>query len=568
MELSLCLIVFPCLLIRLLLFTIFVSNYTSFASVQQPFCHDEERSALLQFKVSFVINKSASSFEGAYPKVLQWKSSSNCCLWDGIDCEVETGHVIGLDLSSSFLYGSINSTSALFSLVHLQMLSLSDNDFNFSQIPAAIGQLSCLTYLDLSGSVFHGQVPLAISNLTKLSFLDLCCNYGPETEEKFLQLRNPNFKTLVQNLSSLEVLSLSYVDISSEVPNLLANFTSFTTLHLKDCELYGDFPAKIFQLPNLQTLSVCVNENLTGSLPEFHRRSPITTLRLWDTKFFGSLPYSIEKLNSLRTLDVRKSNFSGPIPLSLGKLTQLTYLDLGINNFNGDIPSSLQNLTDLTVLSLCDNQITGPIPPWLWNLTKLALIDLQDNQLHGPISQSLSMLVNLEALYVNENHLSGNLKFDMFFNMKNFTSLRLGRNNLSLIFGKANRNATSHKFKYLDLSSLKLRKFPHFLKHQSELEWLELAGNKITGQIPNWMWNISTDTLIAFDIGNNLLTSFNQFPVVLPWVNLKIFDISFNMFQGSLPIPPPFIVRYDVSSNMLTGEICTFILQHEFTLQP
>nr|XP_048326649.1 receptor-like protein 7 [Ziziphus jujuba var. spinosa] len=521
----------------------------------QPFCHDEERSALLQFKVSFVINKSASSFEGAYPKVLQWKSSSNCCLWDGIDCDTETGHVVGLDLGSGCLFGSINSNSTLFTLVHLQMLSLADNHFNFSQIPAAIGQLSGLTYLNLSSSAFYGQVPLEISNLTKLSSLDMSSNYDPDTGEKFLHLRNPNFKTLVQNFSGLEILILSYVDISSEVPDLLTNFTSLTTLHLRKCELYGDFPTKLFQLPNLQSLILQFNENLTGRFPEFQQRSPLTTLRLRGTKFFGSLPYSIEKLGSLDMLDVKNCNFSGPIPFSLGKLTQLTYLILHGNNFNGDIPSSLRNLTHLTSLSLGENQISGLIPLWLGNLTKLTKLRLQNNLLHGPIPQSLSMLVNLRRLNIRYNNLGGNLKFDMFFNMKNLTHLQLGHNNLSLTFGKANRNATSHQFKSLGLSSCKLRKFPHFLMHQSELEVLVLGGNKISGEMPNWMWNISTDTLITLDVGSNLLTSFNKFPAVLPWVNLRIFDISSNMFRGSLPIPPPIIVRYDVSGNMLTGEI-------------
>ncbi|XP_015876327.2 receptor-like protein 7 [Ziziphus jujuba] len=555
LGLSLRLIVFYRLLIRLLLFTVFVSNYISFASEQQPFCHDEERLALLQFKDSFVINKSTSSFEGAYPKVLQWNSGSNCCLWDGIDCDEETGHVIGLDLGSSCLFGSINSSSTLFTLVHLQMLSVADNHFNFSQIPAAIGQLSSLTFLNLSSSAFYGQVPLEISNLSKLSSLDMSSNYDPDTGEKFLLLRNPNLKTLVQNLSGLEILILSYVDISSDIPDLLTNFTSLTTLHLRECELYGDFPPELFQLPNLQSLIVQFNENLTGRLPEFRQRSPLTTLRLRGTKFFGSLPYSIEKLDSLDMLDVKYCNFSGPIPFSLGKLTHLTYLNLKGNNFSGDIPSSLRNLTHLTTLSIGENQITGPIPLWLGNLTKLSKLSLQDNLLHGTVPQSLSMLVNLEKLNIRYNNLGGNLKFDMFFNMKNLTHLRLGHNNLSLIFGEENRNATVSKFKVLHLGSCNLRKFPNFLRHQNELELLTLGGNKISGKIPNWMWNTSKNTLMKLHVSNNFLTGFDQIPAVLPWVNLGLFDISSNMLQVELPIPPPSIARYDVSNNMLTGEI-------------
>ncbi|XP_060675767.1 receptor-like protein 7 [Ziziphus jujuba] len=525
MELSLCLIMRQKLVLRLLLINVFIANHIYFVSAEKPSCHDEERSALLQFKDSFVINQSASSFEGAYPKFLQWKSN-NCCLWDGINCDAKAGHVIALHLSSSCLFGSINSNSTLFSLIHLQILSLSDNHFNFSQIPTAIGQLSHLTYLNLSSSAFYGQVPLEISDLNKLSSLEMSYNYDPVTEEKFLQLKDPNFKTLVRNLTRLEILILNFVDMSSEVPHSLANFSSLTTLILKDCELYGDFPEKIFQLPNLQILSVRYNEYLTGRLPEFQKRSPLIELML-----------------------------KGPIPFSLGKLTQLTYLNLGNNNFKGGVPSSLRNLAHLTLFSVGKNQLTGPIPPWLGNLTKLTSLDLQKNLLHGPVPQSLAMLVNLQTLYINNNNLGGNLKFDMFLNMKSLTRLQLGDNNLSLIFGEASKNATDSKFKLLDLSSCNLRKFPHFLKHQNELEWLVLSRNNIDGQLPNWMLNISINTLLTLSIPSNLLAGFNQLPVVPPWVNLCQFDISFNMLQGPLPIPPPSIVDYDASNNMLAGEI-------------
>ena len=87
-------------------------------------------------------------------KVASWKShgegeGSDCCSWDGVECDRETGHVIGLHLGNSCLYGSINSSSTLLHLIHLEILYLSDNDFNFSKIPHAIGQLSRLRSLSL-----------------------------------------------------------------------------------------------------------------------------------------------------------------------------------------------------------------------------------------------------------------------------------------------------------------------------------------------------------------------------------------------------------------------------------
>ncbi|KAF3434377.1 hypothetical protein FNV43_RR25480 [Rhamnella rubrinervis] len=559
MGLSLCLVaVLRGLVLKLLLFKIvvFTSCFASHANAVQPFCHDDESSALLRFKESFVIAQTASRYEGAYPKVLQWSSETrNCCSWDGVECDEQTGNVIGLDLTSSCLFGSISSNSTLFSLLHIRKLSLADNNFNYSQIPAAITQLSGLTYLNLSYSNFYGQVPFEISNLHMLSYLDLSYNYDPDSEEKFLQLKNPSFKTLVSNLTRLEVLDFSSINISSEVPGLLSNFTSLRWLLLEDCELHGAFPTKIFHLPNLQVLIVKFNENLSGHFPEFHERNTLLHLGLRQTGFSGRLPSSIDKLDSLKILGITGCNFSGAIPHSLGKLAKITELLLGKNNFIGPIPSSFQNLTQLTFLNLMQNKITGSIPPWLGNLTKIEYLDLSENKLEGPIPQSVSKLKNLDSLNLRFNNLSGFLEFDMFLNMKSLTHLYLSGNNLSLVFEKTNTNTTSSKFQLLGLASCNLIEFPNFLGYQNELEWLVLAGNKIYGQIPKWMLNTSVDTLMALNIGSNFLTGFNQQSTVLPWVNLLIFNASHNMLQGPLPIPPPSILLFDVSNNKLNGEV-------------
>ncbi|GLU17260.1 hypothetical protein SLE2022_336430 [Rubroshorea leprosula] len=91
---------------------------------QHPFCQRDEQLALLQFKESFVIDKHASSNDPfAYPKANLWKSQGmDCYSWEGIWCDQDTSHVIGLDLSSSCLLGSINFNSSLFRLIHLRYL--------------------------------------------------------------------------------------------------------------------------------------------------------------------------------------------------------------------------------------------------------------------------------------------------------------------------------------------------------------------------------------------------------------------------------------------------------------
>ncbi|KAM3753061.1 hypothetical protein ACB098_03G065400 [Castanea mollissima] len=545
---------YMCLLISMrLLFFLSIFHYlNSFSSLStQPVCKDFESSALLQFKQSFKINVSASSDPSAYPKISSWNSGerNDCCSWDGVLCDRGTGYVIGLDLSSSQLYGSFNSSSSLFHLVYLQKLNLADNDFNYSQIPPSIRYLSNLTYLNLSFSAFSGQIPPEIFELSNLVSLDLSLNQ--------LKLQKPGLKSLVENLTSLKHLDLGMVNLSSPVPHILANLSSLKSLGLRGCELYGEFPKEIFKLRNLQFLSVRDNENLIGYLPEFHSSNPLRILRLSNTGFSGKLPDSIGNLKSLIELDIETCHFSGLVPTSLGNLTNLIVLSLSLNNLYGDIPSSLKNLTQLTVLSLASNQLTGEIPPWLGNLTQLTVLELGANKFHGSIPQSICRLANLEYLSLTENNLSGRVDLDLLLKLKNLTALQLSGVHLSFPINST-FNATTPKLELLGLNACNLTEFPTFLRSQHELKILYLSHNKIQGQIPNWIFNIGKQTLLLLDLYSNFLTTFepsNHTLPILPWDSLLTLNLAFNKLQGSLPIPPPSIAQYDVSYNKLTGEI-------------
>ena len=470
----------PFMSVRLLFFLPmfhFLNSCSSFST--QPLCNDSERSALLQFKQIFVINMSVSSDPYAYPKLSSWKSGgrNDCCSWDGVQCDGGTGHVIGLDLSSSHLYGSINSSSSLFHLVHLQMLNLADNDFNHSQIPQSIRYLSNLTYLNLAFSGFADQIPREILELSKLENLVL-------TGNEFLKLQQPGLKSLVENLTSLKDLYLGFVNISSTLPHILGNLSSLTSLGLTSCGLFGEFPIEIFKLPNLEILIVRDNENLSGYLPEFHSNSPLQILRLAETNFSGKLPDSIGNLKSLYELNIAYCDFSGFLPASLGNLTKLSVLGLTHANSYGEIPSFLKNLSQLTELHLGRNHLTGQIPSWLGNLTQLTLLDLGGNKLHGSIPPSVSRLVNLESLSMVYNNLSGRMEFDLFLKLKNLTDLQLSGVHLSFPINST-FNTSIPNLKQLTLDGCNLTEFPIFLRYQHELEYLELGGNQIRGQYQN-----------------------------------------------------------------------------------
>ncbi|XVF41451.1 hypothetical protein PTKIN_Ptkin01aG0281100 [Pterospermum kingtungense] len=545
----------------------------------------------MQFKESFIIDKPASA---AYSKVDNWKFDGvDCCSWHGVECDRITGQVIGLDLYGSYLYGSINSSSSLFHLVHLQKLNLAYNDFNYSAIPSALGNLSMLTYLNLTNSSFSGQVPSEISKLFRLSSLDLSRNI-------LLDLKTTDLKSLIQNLTNLQDLDLSYVDVASPIPSVLANFSSLTTfiLRIVDCKLpkfnftsqlkvlslfntsfYGELPASIGDLDSLESLGIgrCNFGGLVpstlGNLPRlefldlrnnFFRGSVPSTLgnltklqqmNLQINYFTGLVPAMFGKLTTLKRLNLRNNSFGGrDLPASIGNLISLEYLDVSSCNFTGLVPAMLGNLTKLQVLHLESNHFTGSIPSELTNLTQLTYLNILDNMLEGSVPSSISRLKKLEFLDCDVNRLGGILELDSFLELKNLKYLFLSLNDFYLI-SRNNNSATSPQLVDLGLQFCHLREFPDFLRNQHQLQLLDLSSNNIQGPIPQWMSKVSTETLFFLDLSDNNLSGFDKFPVVLPWSNLRFVKLDSNFLQGSLPVPPLSTVFYSIKNNSLTGEI-------------
>ncbi|XP_048442345.1 receptor-like protein 19 [Pyrus x bretschneideri] len=487
---------------------------SSVSSLQQS-CHDEERSALLQFKESFIINRSASYSDDAYPKILQWKLAEgrnvSCCAWDGIVCDERTGHVIGLDLSSSCLLGSINSNSSLFRLVQLQVLNLADNNFNSSRIPTSIGNFPGLMHLNLSGSSFSGQIPSQISQLANLSSLDLSCRTLTSPYPSSTSLFG-NLPSSIEKLDLLNTLDLAYCDFSGLVPSSLGNLRQLIHLDLSENYFNGPVPSSLANLTQLKELHLGMND-FSGSIPSaLGSLNKLEVLSLFANHFSGYIPASLGNLTHLTVLYLYSNQLTGSIP-SLGNLTHLTDLILYENQLTGSIPS-LENLTHLTYLYLCSNQLTGSIPS-LGNLTHLTYLYLFSNQLTGPIP-SLGNLTHLTYLYLFSNQLTGPIP-----SLENLIHLII-----------------------LDLSSNQLTGPIPSLENLTHLIELNLSSNQLTGPLPNSLSNLIN--LELFDASDNNLTGTVEFRMVfhklqgltdlqLSRTNLKIFTETESTNASLLP---------------------------------
>ncbi|XP_059654528.1 receptor-like protein 6 [Cornus florida] len=511
----------PILFLHYLLFFLLIittSHYFmlvhSFPSLHQqnPLYHHNDSSALVHFNQSLSIWEFASGDASAYPKVASWNTSnSDCCSWDGVTCDDETGRVIGLDLSSSFLFCFINTNNTLFRLVHLRRLNLADNDFNESQIPSAVGLFSRLTYLNLSYSVFAGQIPSEISNLTKLTSLDLLRNS--------VELRKPGLTSLVKNVTNLKELYLNEVNIFSTILHNLANFSSLTSLLLEDCQLQGEFPAGIFKLPNLQFLSVKYNPDLIIYLPEFHTKSPLKKLRLGITNFSGEMTNSIGNLYLLNELDISGCIFSGSMLSSIGNLPQLLYLSLARSNFFGELPNSIGQLKSLNRLEMAGCNFSGPIPSWFGN--QLTLL---------PSSFTNVTLPKFKSLNLNSCNLT---EFPNFLKTQDqLVYLNLSNNRIQGPLPTWIWNMSTQTLDTLDLSHNFITGFhqpPPLVLPWDALYRLDFSSNMLQGSLL-----VPPSSISFYIVANNKLTG--EIPLLICNASsLRVLDLSYNNLSGIIP---------------------------------
>ncbi|GLU15253.1 hypothetical protein SLE2022_317590 [Rubroshorea leprosula] len=481
--------------------------------------------------------------------------------------------LVSLDLSRN--YGlpldNIKFQMLVHNLTELRFLILDSMNMSLVVPSSSLNLTSSLEHLSLRSCNLQGNFPSQVFQLKKLVSLDLSRNYD-------LLLDNIKFQMLVHNLTELRFLILDFVNISLVVPSSLLNLTSsLENLSLSFCNLQGNFPSQVFQLPSLQLLDLSDNSHLGGNLPESNLSSSLEYLNLDDCQFYGSIPDVFEKMQKLTYLNLFNNSFDGEIPTSIFNLANLIYLRLSSNKLRGPLPRNISGLSFLRGFQMDNNFIIGRIPSWLFSLPSLSYLDLKNNQLTGPIDHvempnlilqkidlsnneisgsipsSFFHLVNLTTVDLSSNNLSGTITANMLSKLVNLQSLDLSNN--SLLSLSNNGIAVNYSFpnlQTLKLSSCNIHNFPSFLRKAESLRELDISKNNISGQIHKWeIEGMSLDTL---NLSYNFLTSMDSFG----FGNLKTIDLRSNLLQGSLPI---LSTTWDstqqlfISRNNLNGEI-------------
>ncbi|KAK9668511.1 hypothetical protein RND81_13G065700 [Saponaria officinalis] len=548
---------------------------TRFASSS---CLDDQRSLLLELRSSFEYSISESH------KLSNWDNASDCCQWNGVQCNSSSGHVIGLDLCGESI-SRINDFRSLIGLRSLQSLNLANNSFNGVEFPTGFGKLTGLTYLNLSNAGFSGQIPIEISRLVNLVTLDLSSPYYLSGFPP-LKLENPSLGTIIRNFTGLRGLYLNGVAISASgsvwckalstsvpnlqflslsscnlsggidsslkmlhslseiwldqnsladvVPDFIANYRNLTLLKLSSSQLNGTFPQKVLQLPTLRNLDLSYNSFLHGTLPEFAVGASLKRLVLSFTNFSGQLPESIGNLRQLQRIELSNCNFHGPIPSSVRKMNQLEYVDLSYNNFSGLVPS-FSTAKNLTRLRLSNNMLTGTLSSTKWsNLSNLIDLDMSSNSLQGGIPMELFSLPSLMKLQLFQNKFSGTLR-----ELPKMPSSSLSTLDLSNNYLKGSISNSLFGLKALGILKLSSNNFSgtlnlNVIQQLKNLSSLDISHNSLSIEAND----IASTILIFPQLSTLGLASCNL--RVLPEFlknqsSLRNLDLSINSISGIIP---------------------------------
>ncbi|KAG6715437.1 hypothetical protein I3842_05G252500 [Carya illinoinensis] len=246
---------------------------------------------------------------------------------------------------------------------------------------------------------------------------------------------------------------------------------------------------------------------------------------------------------------------------TINMLPSLSYSHLSGCELSMPILPVISNDT-LTSLLLGDH-LNSSVFPWLFKYNNtLAVLNLYNNYecqscLQGMIPKAFENLHRLEVLYLSNNNISGEVldltKFPLLEELNPY------RNRLNLQIPTLHLNP-------IKLSSCKMGS-AFLLLTQRNFSWLNMSGGGISYTIPNWFWNLSSNI-------NFLNLSHNQIKGSIPFqwfssrfINFPTLDLSYNCFNGILPLLHSGAVTngsisnlrqmsyLDLSNNLLSGEL-------------
>lgn len=210
-------------------------------------------------------------------------------------------------------------------------------------------------------------------------------------------------------------------------------------------------------------------------------------------------------------------------------------------------------------------KLRGTLPEDFNKLTELMNIGLQNNQLYGSLP-SFAGLSNLKYAYLGNNNFSS-IPSDFFNGLKSLQAISLEKNPLNQSNGWTLPSDLqgSAQLNNLSLSGCNLvGPLPDFLGDMSSLMLLEMAYNKLSGEIPPSYSGLQLKILkLNNQIGSGLSGTMD---VVTSMTQLTLLWLHGNSFTG--PIPPTIGACTSLKQVMLNDNKLVGVIPENLTKLP